>query len=451
MRKAFFASLLFALPIPFAACSSSSNGTTTPNDAGTGSDSGGGGDAGPTVSSNIQHLVVIVQENHTFDDHFGKYCTAAAGSNPTCNDGPACCEAIPAMDPSGATPVTIDDAMMGTYDPSHLQSCENAEMNGGAMDKYATDPTCGNVKNVAVADSTIIKPFWDLAGQNALADRYFQALSGQSSSNDMYLARANFVFKDNDSNPQGAVGGDCQIGGTPAQYPDQTIGDLLTAAGVDWAFFAEGYKAASDANAAGKCADTDPACPQPSKYYPCTYDPGDDPFTYYASSVDNPADMKDLADFKTALSTGSGLPAVSYVKGIGYKSEHPGYGDKLSDGVTFVTGIVSAVAASSYASSTLVILTYDESGGYWDHIKPPDTSTVDNQPYGPRIPTMAIGPFAKKNYVSHVQMEHASLVKFIEWNWLGKQTGQLNTRDKVVNNIGDLLDPAATGTQVPAN
>ncbi|MGH7283771.1 MAG: phospholipase C [Polyangiaceae bacterium] len=449
MKRAFLASLLFALPIPFAACSSSSNGTTPASDAGTGDS--GGGDAGSSVSSNIQHIVIVVQENHTFDSHFGKYCTAAAGSNPTCNDGPACCEAIPPTDPSGATPVTIDDAMMGSYDPSHVQACENAEMNGGAMDMYTNAPGCGNPMNVGIADATIIKPYWDLAGQNALADRYFQSLSGQSSSNDMYLARANFVFKDNSANPQGAIGAACQIGGTAAQYPDQTIGDLLTTAGVDWAFFAEGYKAASDASAAGKCAASDPACPTPSPYYPCTYDPGDDPFTFYASSVDNSADMKDFADFTAALTSGSGLPAVSWVKGIGYKTEHPGYGDKLSDGVTFVTGVASAVAASSYASSTLLIVTYDESGGYYDHIAPPATSSVDNQPYGPRIPMMAIGPFAKKNYVSHVQMEHGSLVKFIEWNWLGKQTGQLDTRDKVVNNIGDMLDATATGTQVPAN
>ena len=449
MKRAFLASLLFALPIPFAACSSSSGGTTPQGDAG-GGDSGGG-DAGTGVASNIQHIVIVVQENHTFDDHFGKYCTAAAGSNPTCNDGPACCEAVPAADPSGASPVTIDDAMMGSYDPSHLQACENAEMNGGAMDKYTNAAGCGDPKNVAIADSAIIKPFWDLAAQNALADRYFQSLSGQSSSNDMYLARANFVFKDNDSNPQGAVGSDCQIGGTPAQYPDQTIGDLLTSAGVDWAFFAEGYKAASDAHAAGKCEDSQPGCPTPSSYYPCTFDPGDVPFDFYASTVDNASTMRDLADFTTALSSGSGLPAVSYVKGIGYKTEHPGYGDKLSDGVAFVTGVASALAASSYAASTLLVVTYDESGGYWDHVAPPPTSTVDNQPYGPRIPTLVIGPFAKKNYVSHVQMEHASLVKFIEWNWLGKQTGQLNTRDKTANNIGDLLDPTATGTQVPSN
>ena len=98
-----------------------------------------------------------------------------------------------------------------------------------------------------------------------------------------------------------------------------------------------------------------------------------------------------------------------------------------------------------------MILTYDESGGYFDHIAPPAKSTVDMAPYGPRIPMMAMGPFVKKNFVSHVQMEHSSLVKFIEWNWLDQQTGQLSTRDKSVANIGSMLDTTATGTAVPEN
>ena len=124
MRKALFASLLLAVAPGFAACSSSSDGSSPSNDAGT--DGGttvdeGGSDGGDAPSaSNIKHVVIIVQENHSFDDHFGQYCTAASGSNPTCNDGPACCESIPATDPSGATPVNLDDAAMSAYDPSHL-------------------------------------------------------------------------------------------------------------------------------------------------------------------------------------------------------------------------------------------------------------------------------------------------------------------------------------------
>jgi hypothetical protein len=60
-----------------------------------------------------------------------------------------------------------------------------------------------------------------------------------------------------------------------------------------------------------------------------------------------------------------------------------------------------------------------------------------------------MGKFAKKNYISHVNMEHSSIIKFIEWNWLGGKTGQLNTRDTNVNTIGDLIDPIEAGIIVP--
>ena len=72
---------------------------------------------------------------------------------------------------------------------------------------------------------------------------------------------------------------------------------------------------------------------------------------------------------------------------------------------------------------------------------PPPTSSVDGQPYGARVPLLALGPFARKGSVSHVTLEHSSIVKFIEWNWLGHKTGQLGTRDRHVNNLGSMLDP----------
>ncbi|MEO8796791.1 MAG: alkaline phosphatase family protein, partial [Polyangiaceae bacterium] len=159
MKKALLASLLLVAAPAFAACSSSSDGGTPTSDGGTDDattgDSGAdgatdGGDVDTPSASNIKHIVIIVQENHSFDDHFGQYCTAGAGSKPTCNDGPACCEAMPATDPSGAVPINLDDTAMGAYDPSHLSTCEDAEMNGGAMDKY-TNAACGDVRNVAAA------------------------------------------------------------------------------------------------------------------------------------------------------------------------------------------------------------------------------------------------------------------------------------------------------------
>ncbi len=407
--------------------------------------------SGPCPKSSIKHVVIIVQENHTFDDHFGAYCTATPGSNPTCNDGPACCEAMPAADPKGVKPTVITDEEHATFGPNHAKSCELTEIDNGKMDGFSNTSNigCGSAENVAAADPTIIKPYWDLAKTGALGDRYFQPLVGQSSGNDMYLARAAWVFDDNAAAPKGAVGMTCDLESPAQQYTDQTIGDLLTAATVPWTWFSGGYGTMVAAD--GGCPPKPSDCAFALSFYPCAYDPSDVPFNYYASSRDNPANLQDLSALDAIL-TGTGeLPAVSFVKPIGYESEHPGASSTLSAGVTRVTGIIAAIEASKYRDDTLVILTYDEGGGYFDHVAPPAASTIDSEPYGTRIPFLVVGPFARKNFVSHVTMEHSSLVKFIEWNWLGGTTGQLGTRDTVVANIGSVLDPATTGVAVPEN
>ena len=81
--------------------------------------------------------------------------------------------------------------------------------------------------------------------------------------------------------------------------------------------------------------------------------------------------------------------------------------------------------SATYSSNTLIILLPDESGGFYDHVPLPPTNPIDNKPYGPRTWFIAVGNMVKKNYVSHVQMEPASLIKFVEWNWLAGGTGQV--------------------------
>lgn len=407
--------------------------------------------AGPCPQSAIKHVVIVVQENHTFDNHFGRYCTAPTGSNPTCNTGPACCEAAPQTDPSGATLGNLDDAALGGWDPDHASACESQEMNGGKMDRYAAGASCSDPRNVRTSDPTLVKPYWDYAAAGALADRYFQSIVGQSSANDMYMARASFVFDDNAEAPQNAVGVSCTLGsGAQMQYTDMTIGDLLVQANIPWTYYAGGYAAQAAAVAQGACAARPDDCTAALNFYPCTFDPSDVPFEYYPSTRDVPAHMADDTQLFTDLQNGS-LPAVSYVRALGFESEHPGQLAKLSIGVAHVTTMIAAVETSRYRDDTLVLFTYDEGGGYFDHVAPPPASTVDGKPYGTRVPFVAIGPFAKKNFVSHVTMEHSSLVKFIEWNFLGGKTGQLGTRDAVVNNIGSVLDPATTTVAVPEN
>lgn len=403
---------------------------------------------GPCPASKIDHLVVIVQENHTFDTYFGRYCTAPTGSAPTCTDGPACCEAAPATDPSGASPMVLDDAENGNYDPDHTQACELAETDGGAMDHYVTGaPNCSDPRHFAYADPSVVAPYYQLAKDGALADRYFQPISGQSSSNNMYLARAQFVFLDNAYKPD-ALGQECSIISTAMSFPGPTIGDLLDGAGVSWAWYAEGYQAMVDARKQKKCPKAPADCPLGVGIYPCIFDPSDVPFDYYKNLADGPHVPRDYAQFASDLENAT-LPQVVFVKGLGYHSEHPGEGTTISGGAKFVGDVIHAIQTSDYAPDTLVLITWDEGGGFFDHVAPPGIGAVDNQPYGTRIPLLAVGPFARANTVSHTQMEHSSIVKFIEWNWLGMKTGQLAGRDATVANLGSLLDASTTGAAVP--
>jgi phospholipase C len=402
---------------------------------------------GPCPISNIKHVVVLVQENHTFDNYFARYCTAPSGSAPTCVDGPACCESGPNRDPSGASPILLDDAANGDFDPDHTQACGLAEMNGGAMDRYvAGAPGCSDPRNFAYADESVAAPYWDLARNGALADRYFQSIAGQSSSNNMYFVRAQFVFRDNDFKPD-AIGQACSFISTAMTFDGITLGDLLDRAMVSWSFYVEGYQAMVDAQKGGRCPEPPDDCPAGIGIYPCAYDPSDVPIDYYENFKDNPRVLRDFSRFAKDLDDGV-LPQVVFIRAAGYRSEHPGYGTTLSAGFAFADTVRKAVANSAYASDTLVLFTWDEGGGYFDHIAPPPNGS-DGHPYGTRVPLLAIGPFARPNAISHVTMEHSSVVKFVEWNWLGGETGQLGGRDVAIANIGSLLDPTATGSTVP--
>ncbi len=413
------------------------------------SDDSSGGDAGPVETgprahTNIQHVVIVLQENHSFDNHFGRYCTAPAGSNPTCTEGPACCEAAPEHEPSGASPVTLDDAANGGHDPDHSTACETAEMNGGRMDRYVTGASCSNPGNFAISPASVVGPYHTLAREGALADRYFQSEVGASSANDMYFAVARHVFDDNSVAPM-ARNADCVDLAPQMRLQGRTVADLVLDAGFSFAVYIEGYADAL-AHSSSDCPAAPEACPGRTPVYPCVYDPSDIPFAYYQRFADDPRYMRDFGQLTRDLA--GTLPNVSLVRGLGFHSEHPGNGTRLSDGVRWASSVIEAVRASRYASSTLVLLTWDEGGGYFDHVAPPATNAVDMRPYGTRVPLVAVGRFARRNRVSHVPMEHASVVKFLEFNFLGA-TGQLGARDMVVNNLGSLLDPAATGTAVP--
>jgi phospholipase C len=388
--------------------------------------------------SNIKHLIIICTENHSFDSYFGSYCKGEENSNPDCNYGADCCEKAPEI-LQGLSPVVLNDTQNKNFDPNHDQECERCEINGGRMDGYVKGCYCSNQQNFAIADHQSVKVIHDYAKKYSISDRYFQATAGASSQNDMFFARASYVFKDNAKIPIGSIGSNCWYlqHGIPdeiAMFYDPSITSLLDKCDFVLKSYAEGYRNASMSFENNKC-------------YPDGYGSGDIPFGYYAGVTDHPRFMADYEDFKSDIINGT-LADVSFIKPLGINTGHP-MDANITAEMNFIKNTVEYVLNSSYAEDTLIIWVPDESGGFYDHIKPPKTNNVDGIPYGPRIPVLAMGKFAKKNYISHVTMEHSSVVKFIEWNWLNGKTGQLNTRDTDVNSIGDLIDPFEAGIEVP--
>ena len=439
----------------------------------------------------VQHLVVLVQENHSFDNYFGLYCSGSAAL--PSGTGRSGCQQAPALVPGvddylfysrNCHPYSssswLDDGYNDSTDPDHNANHEFGEMHlvRGAfrMDKYYCDnveyarfdASAASYKWPAVPASDAAYPlrtYHSLALSGALADRYFQPIVGASTSNDMFFSRAAFVYQDNQR--------DLNFPG----YADATVGDLLDAKGVPWAVYMGGL--------AEGCVGGDD--------YPFCVDPTDDPFSFSARKA-APRDLSQLFDDID----GGALPAVTFVRALGSQSEHPeivGGGGKITDGENlFIKPILDAINGSAYAKNTLVLITWDEGGGWYDHVAPPmaladgcalpttpvwtngvqpsgqgncgliDSSTLPDgtvlpqtnddpeyysnssnmngqEYYGTRLPLIALGPFARKGAVSHAVMEHSSIVKFIEWNWLGHRSGQLGTRDSHVNNIGSMLDP----------
>jgi phospholipase C len=423
--------------------------------------------SGSCVGTAIRHVVLIVEENHTFDSYFGRYCTAPAGSFPLCTNGPACCEAAPAKEPSGTSPMTLDDDSNSAKDRNHAQDCERAQIDGGKMDHYVTgagvsdgltSPPCSDGRNWALADTSSVGVYWSFATNGALADRYFQPLVGSTSSNDMYFAIARYQFVDNQYRPD-SIASTCSRNpldpGTGIVWTGRTtIADLLLANGNSFGVFADGYKEAL--NAQPSCPSAPPDCPFTFATEACKYDPSDIPFQYYAQLTDDPNHMHDWNELARYISLNA-LPDLTYVKARTYKNEHPGW-STISRGVSFVSSVVTMIAQSAYKDDTLVLLTWDEGGGFFDHVAPPPP--VDKQfdaddngapiGYGTRVPFLVLGKFARVGEVSHVQMEHSSIVRFLEWNFLGPGgVGALGYRDAAVNNIGSMLDPKATRMPVP--
>jgi hypothetical protein len=293
------------------------------------------------TKSKIKNLIIIVTENHSFDAYFGNYCKKKPGSNPTCTQGPNCCEQPPTK-VSGFKPVKLTDKQNKKWDPNHNQDCELCEINQGKMDGFVKNCFCSNHQNFAVSDIKTVKILHEFAKEYSLADRYFTPSAGASSQNDMYFARAKYVFKDNVRIGSGSVGSLCSYKNRmPSHltlYYDPTITSLLSKCGRSLKTYAEGYKIAKMGQ---------------ERCYPHGFDSSDIPYQFYAGLMDHPDFISDFEKFKIDLE-GHRLPDVSFIKPLGIRSGHPG--NKISSELKFVKKIVDKINNSEkYREETFII------------------------------------------------------------------------------------------------
>jgi phospholipase C len=283
-------------------------------------------------------------------------------------------------------------------------------------------------------------------------------------------------------------------------FSGKSVGDLLNAKNITWGWFQGGFAPTGvDANGHAICgqhhaglAGDDGTNPQNSS--DGDYIPHHEPFQFFASTLNGhhvgPSDpaligesadgthhQYDVSAFWTALEEDR-LPAVTYLKAGAYQDGHPGYSDPIDEQV-FVVGVVNAVMNSPFWNSTAIVLAYDDSDGWYDHVLgpivnqsavsddalagmgicgSPSAGTQGQCGYGPRQPLIVISPYAKVNYVDHRVTDQSSILRFIEENWnlgrigenssdakAGRLNGMFNFDDNPNNNAPILILDPATG------
>jgi phospholipase C len=376
------------------------------------------------TASPIKHVVVIFQENRSYDNYFGTYPKApgfkALPGTPKSNGIPA---GSVNYDVNGQPhyPTLLND--LKTQDVDHNYQDMITGYDNGKMDKVyqvneAKAPGKGTIA-MGYYDYHAIPALWQYAQHYTLADNYYAPVWGPSTPTALYLIAAQSGTKDQpitgDPAPKNGFGPDQAWGPLSYNLKYTNIGDKLTTAKRSWAWYQSGYAAKDD-----------------------TYSSHHNPFQYFQNYEDGKYNnnLKDYNNLSTDISNGK-LPEVSYVK-AGYDSdEHPNNSDPSGEAFTVKT--INDIMNSKYWKDTAIIVTYDESGGYWDHVAPKQLPAGPDglQGDGTRIPALVISPYAKQNYVSHVQYDHSSVLKFIEWNF---GVTSLNNRDQNANNMLDAFD-----------
>lgn len=352
----------------------------------------------------IRHLIVLMQENHTFDNYFGVY--------PGADGIPAgTCMPVDPHDPLNAEcvePFPIGD--LPIQDLDHSRRTFDLQYNEGAMDGFVYALNERNQDGrlaMGYYDDGSLPYYWNLAEEYVLFDRFFSSAGAGSFLNHVFWITGGPGNGRDRPTPEGL-----------GDYP--TIFDRLQQAGIPWKFYIQKYEPGLDYR------DLVDGRPRPAQleWVPLLS------MDRYLEDPELFGRIVDLEEYYDDLRGGQ-LPAVSYVKIIG-SSEHPP--GSLQAGQLAARGMIQALMQSESWMESAFLLTYDDWGGWYDHVAPPQ---VDDHGYGFRVPALLVSPYAPKGAIDHTTLEYSSILRFIEENW-GLEA--LTPRDALANSIAAGLD-----------
>ncbi len=351
----------------------------------------------------IHHFITVLQQNHTFDNYFGTYPGADGLPAYTCMPSNPPDELKTCIAPFhvGAYPVT---------DIGHNNDVFSMDYNGGKMDGFVRSLDGSYMDGrlaMAYYNSQDIGYYWNLAQEYVLFERYFSSAHVGSVPNRMYWVAG--------------------VPGTTTNHiPTQgfnnlvTIFDRLQERGISWKFYVANYDASLNYRSLKDLAYLPPQVQWV-------------PLLSFDRFIDDPrlsSHIVDLQQYYVDLQNGT-LPAVSYVVVLG-ASEHPGTNIQLGEKAT--RSLIQALMQSTSWTSSAVLLSYDDWGGWYDHVPPPQ---VDAYGYGFRVPALLVSPYARRGYLDSTQLDHTSSLKFIEDNWSVRPLAQ---RDYEANDFLSAFD-----------
>lgn len=364
----------------------------------------------PQAASKIQHVVVLIQENRSFDNLFAKFPGA---------DG-----ATSGLTSSGKKRALVKAPLDNRITPPNEYGIFLTEYDKGKMDGFDRVSFEGHPGTYLYqfVNPSQIKPYWTLARQYVLSDHTFQTQASASfTAHQDLVAGGTQIDADNSlidvpsdgGNPWGCdapkgtvtslITNEGQYLNGKGPFPClkyRTLRDTLDAAHLTWKYYAPTV----GSSFAGNIWNAFEAI-SAVRYGP-----------EWKSNIGLPTDVL------TDVSSGK-LPSVAWVCPDFDYSDHPGSATDM--GPSWVAQVVNAIGKSRYWNSTAIVVVWDDWGGFYDHVKPPQAGAAA---YGFRVPMIVVSPYAKKGLVSHTQYELASVVRFIEENFNLPKLGQKDTR-----------------------